>query len=216
MPHSAHRHFAALLVLLSGLAVPAGAAVVSGDLSLGNAPGGRGEQVRDAVVWLESVPDKLERRLATGGWRWIWQHRDPPRLPRLDQAGQRFRPHVLALAAGSKLEIRNADHVWHGTFSVSPARPFDLGKRSPGRADTLAFDSLGVVAVRCDIHPDMSAFVLVTPNHAFTRPNADGRWTLPELPAGHYVVHAWHPDRGELRKELDVPARGTMRLSLRW
>jgi hypothetical protein len=210
------RRLAALLALLAGLATPAAAGVVSGDLSLGGAPLPRGAQVRDAVVWLESVPDKVDRRIATGGWRWFWEKRARPRLPRLVESGQRFRPHVLALPVGSQLEIRNSDRVWHGAFSVSPAHPFDLGKRSPGHADTLAFDSLGVVAVRCDIHPDMSAFVLVTPNRAFARPDGDGRWTLPELPAGHYVLHAWHPDRGELRRELDVPARGTMQVSLHW
>ena len=177
---------------------------------------GPGTRARDTVVWLEQVPEKTERQLTHKPFRWFRHRRVAPPLPQIVESGRAFEPHVLAIAAGSTLVIRNQDKVWHGAFSVSPTRAFDLGKRAPGKADTLAFDRPGVVALRCDIHPAMSAFVIVTPNHAFTRPDSAGDWRLPDLPAGHYTVHAWQPAKGELRRGVDVPARGDVSLALHW
>ncbi|HEY6194131.1 MAG TPA: carboxypeptidase regulatory-like domain-containing protein [Candidatus Eisenbacteria bacterium] len=205
---------AALLVLLA--AAPASAGALRGNVANGRTAEIRRERARDTVVWLEQVPEKTERQLTHTRFRWFRHRRVAPPLPQIVESGRMFEPHVIALAAGGTLVIRNQDKVWHGAFSVSPARAFDLGKRAPGRADTLTFDRPGVVALRCDIHPAMSAFVIVTPNHAFTRPDSAGDWRLPDLPAGHYTVHAWHPAKGELRRGVDVPAKGAANLALRW
>jgi hypothetical protein len=203
-------------MLLALAATASTAGELRGDVSLGHPPDEHRAHVGDAVIWLEQIPEKTERKLTRTPFRWYWQRREPPHLTRIVQSGRNYHPHVVALAAGSALVIRNEDDVWHGPFSVSPTRGFDLGKLAPGRADTVSFDSTGVVAVRCDIFPDMSLFVVVTPNHAFTRPDESGKWRLPELPAGHYVVHAWHPDLGDSRREVDLPARGSVTLPLRW
>ena len=203
-------------MLLALAMVPASAGALNGSVALGRSPDAIRLRPQDAVVWLDQVPVKTERQHTRLPSRWFRHRRTPVQLPRIVESRQRYSPHIIALAAGSALVIRNEDKVWHGTFSVSLARTFELGKRPPGRADTLSFDSTGVVALRCDIHPAMSAFVVVTPNHAFTQPDAGGRWRLPDLPAGHYVVRAWHPDKGELRREVNVPARGTTSLQLRW
>src|SRR5262249_34673574 len=157
----------------------------------------------------EQVPDKVERRLVSGGRRWFWQHTRPPRAAStVLEVGRRFDPRVLVVAAGDPVVFRNADTVWHGAFSVSKGSGFELGKRAPGSVDTVRFERPGVVALRCDIHPEMSAFLVVTPNHAFARPEADGYWRLPDVPAGMYVVHAWHPDLPEMVRPVRMPAHG--------
>lgn len=204
-------------MLLLQLAAAAGAGQLRGSVALGHEGEEPRPHVHDTVVWLEQIPAKSEDKLTRAPFHWFWKRREaPPPLPQVVQSARRYHPHVIAVPAGSSLVIRNQDDVWHGPFSVSPARGFDLGKLAPGRADTVAFDSAGVVAVRCDIFPDMTLFVVVTPNHAYTQPDSAGRWRLPELPAGHYVVHAWHPDRGESRRETDLPAHGSVTLPLHW
>ena len=92
----------------------------------------------------------------------------------------------------------------------------ELGKRAPGAVDTLRFAKPGVVTLRCDIHPEMTGYVVVTPNHAFARADSAGLWRLPDLPAGEYVVHTWRPDRGETKHTVHMPAHGDTLLSLRW
>src|SRR5580765_3377053 len=210
-----HLLFTALLLVQA--AAVAGAGELHGNVLEGRAPEAKHTHAHDTVIWLEQVPDKTERQLTHVPTHWFWKHRLPPLpLRELVQSGRCYHPHVVAIPAGSELVVHNQDSVWHGPFSVSAARGFDLGKLAPGRADTLTFDSTGVVAVRCDIHPKMSAFVVVTPNHAFTQPDSAGDWRLPELPAGHYVVHAWNPDRGDSRYEVDLPAHGSVNLPVHW
>ena len=207
----------ALLAIPLAFAVARGnAGAIHGDVQFPKASG-RAPRAGDAVVWLEQVPPKVERRLVTGGRRWFWQHaRAQPPIPSMLEVGRRFAPRVLALPAGEPLEFRNDDRVWHGAFSVSKGASFELGKRAPGAVDTVRFAAPGVVALRCDIHPQMTAYVVVTPNHAFARPDSTGSWRLPDVPPGTYVVHAWHPDGREVQRQVVMPAHGDTLVSLRW
>lgn len=168
---------------------------------------------RAAAVWVDSLPERTERRLAEGPRRWFWQRRaTPPRLAEVRLSASRFVPRVSVVAVGGGLVVRNADRVWHGVFSVTPGHAFELGKRAPGRADTLHLDRSGAVTLRCDIHPDESGWLVVVPNHAFARTDAEGRWTLPELPAGRYTLRAWWPDGRTAERVVEVPAKGAARV----
>src|SRR2546421_530816 len=195
-------------VLLSLASGPAIAGSLRGTVEW---DGSRHPRYGDAVVWLARVPAKLEQRLRDGPTQHFWKHRPPVvPLPRVIETQRRYEPRVAAVPAGGRLVLENEDRIWHGPFSVSRAHPFDLGKRAPGQIDTLTFSRAGTVSLRCDIHPEMNSFVVVTPNHAFARPDSAGAWRLPDLPAGHYEVHAWHPGKGELHRKVEVPAKGTV------
>ncbi len=171
--------------------------------------------IGDAVVWIEQVPEKLERRLASGGRRWFWQKRPTaPKLACVVQHGHSFSPRVLVVTAGSRVEFRNTDRVYHNVFSVAAAKRFDLGKNAPGMADTIAFAKPGVVNLHCDIHPEELGFVVVVPNHALARPDSLGAFTLPALTPGTYRLHAWHPRLGELKRSIEVPKHGDVGLQL--
>lgn len=170
----------------------------------------------EAVVWIEAIPEKLEQKLANRRTGWLFKRTLPEPVASIVQVNQRFRPRVLAVPAGGRVEFRNADHVYHNTFSVSAAKRFDLGKYAPGRRDTVEFKRRGVINLHSDLYPEMLGFVVVTPNHAYARPDSLGRFQLPKLPAGRYTVRAWHPQRGELKRELEVPKRGDITLDLRF
>lgn len=207
-----------LLLVLCLLALDAGAGTISGRVQLGRASArGQGDAgVADAVVWVERVPDKVEAKLAGGSGWWIFRHAADTRPQRIVQADARFRPRVLATVAGHDVEFRNLDRVYHNVFSVSSARRFDTGKTAPGHADTIAFRRSGVVNVLCDVHPQEVAYVVVVPNHVMARPDSLGRYELPRLPEGDYVVHAWHPRCGELRRDASMPRKGDITLDLRF
>jgi hypothetical protein len=165
--------------------------------------------VSDAVIYIEAIPDKLEKKLSHRGW-----FSPKPRPPRVVQMDRRFLPRVLSVTPGTAVEFRNQDLEYHNAFSVSVAKRFDLGRYAPGKADTVKFDRAGVVNVHCDIHPDMSGYVVVVPNHAFDRPDSLGSYALPKLPPGKYSLRAWHPRLGELRRDVEMPKRGNLELSL--
>jgi hypothetical protein len=211
------RHAPSACVGLVLLATAACAGTLRGSAApRATAPGMERPDPRDVVIWLEAIPARSERVLALGtspGW---FRRRIPERAPALVQSGLRYEPSVVAVVVGRPVEVRNQDSVWHGAFSVTPGNGFDLGKRPPGRVDSIRFSRPGVVTVRCDIHPSMSATVVVTPNHARVRPDASGRWQLPPVPKGRYVLRAWAPGLEEIRREVRVPRWGFADVALRW
>ena len=206
-----------VIALIAAVVSTAGAGVLRGELTFAGSRG-RGRNYDDAVVWIAQLPDKVERKLLEVRGRWPWSKPKPLTLPvpRLVETGHHYEPRVTVVVAGSPIEVRNEDQVWHGTFSVTPGGTFDLGKRAPGSVDTVRFQQPGLFAMRCDIHPEMSGWVAVTPNHAYARVDQSGQWQLPALPPGEYELHAWHPDRGETHVGVHVPARGDTLIRLRW
>ena len=211
---------AAAIVALLWLFEPAAAGVLRGRLELSQGAKRQGEtpgmprpdaRLKDAVVYLERVPDAVESRLTRRGW-----FRRKPKPPRIVQANLRFAPRVLAVAAGTAVVLENDDEVYHNAFSVAASKRFDLGRYPPGYRDTLVFDRVGVTNLHCDVHPQELGFVVVVPNHAFARPDSLGRFSLPHLTPGTYVVRAFHPRRGERRKEVVMPARGDAAMELRF
>lgn len=208
---------AAIVVLLL-VTEPAAAGVLRGRLALSSSSQPKqpasetakpDPRLKDAVVYLERVPEAVERRLTQ---RWWFQPK--PRPPRVRQSDLRFTPRVVAVAAGSRIVFENADRVYHNAFSVSASKRFDLGRYPPGHLDTVAFDRAGVANLHCDVHPEELGFVVVCPNHAFARPDALGRFALPKLVPGVYVLRAWHPRRGESKREVVMPARGDLAVEL--
>jgi len=170
--------------------------------------------VSEAVIYIEKVPESVERKLSGRGGFALFRRAPKPWVPRIVQRNRMFAPRVLAIPAGTQVEFQNLDRVYHNAFSVSTARRFDLGKYAPGKTDTVKFDRAGVINLHCDIHPDMLGFIVVTPNHAYVRPDSLGHFTLPKLPAGPYTVRVWHARRGEIRRAIDMPARGDVDLDL--
>ncbi len=220
------RFTAALLPALLLLAPPAFAATaVTGTLRLSPAArsaaakhGGKTPQagVSEGVVWLEKIPERVEDQLAHPDPPWFLFWRQPeenPPLPVIAQEKETYSPRVLAVPVGSSIEFTNPDRLYHSTFSVSGAKRFDLGKTPPGRRDTVEFSRPGVINLHCEIHPRAVGYVVVTPNHAYASPDRSGHFRLPKMPPGRYVLHAWHPDRGDLRLPFDVPKRGSVALT---
>ena len=159
--------------------------------------------VHDAVLWIERIPAAADSALA---------HASRSR-PKLAQLEQRFVPRVVPVAIGGKVDFPNQDPIYHNVFSVSATRRFDLGKFSKGQSRSVTFPKAGVVNVYCDIHSDMAASIVVTPNHAFTQPAADGSYALPELPTGKYTLRVWHPDFGKFEREVDLSGDLTLMLA---
>lgn len=153
--------------------------------------------VTDAVVYVDELPEGAHVSI-------------PADMPRLAQRGQAFEPRVVVVPAGGSVDFPNFDPVYHNVFSVSPVKRFDLGKYPRGGSRSVTFPKPGVVNVFCDIHADMSAFILIVPQQAWARPAADGRFELDGLPPGRYTLRWWHPDFEGGSRTVDVPAEGVV------
>jgi plastocyanin len=112
-----------------------------------------------------------------------------PRRVTLSQKNKTFLPRLLAVPAGSTVDFPNNDGIFHNVFSLSGPQPFDLGLYRSGETRLRTFTAAGTYRVFCNIHPQMTAVIVVAPS-AFTALAApDGRFTL-DLPPGRYRVTA--------------------------
>jgi plastocyanin len=134
---------------------------------------------RRSVVYLETAP------------RAAFDPNEEPRAS-MDQRNENFVPHVLAIVAGTTVDFPNDDSTYHSVFSLSKPKPFNLGRYAAGRSKSVRFDQAGIVRVFCDIHSHMSAFILVFAHRYFAVTDDEGRYRLPNVPAGSYTLTVWN------------------------
>jgi plastocyanin len=127
-----------------------------------------------SVVYAESLDAATPRRAGTFA---------------LAQKNKSFQPNLLAIPVGSTVEFPNNDTIFHNVFSLSGPQPFDLGLYRAGASRTRAFGVVGAYRVFCNIHPQMTAFILVVPTPYVVVAGTDGRFVL-DLPAGRYRLTA--------------------------
>lgn len=114
-----------------------------------------------------------------------------PQKGEVDQKNLVFVPHVLAVPVGSTVAFMNSDKVNHNIFSADACKKFNLGTYNPGMTKTLVFDKPCVVNLLCNVHSEMSGFVVVTDNSYFNVTGADGKFAIKNVPAGTYEITAW-------------------------
>ena len=136
--------------------------------------------------------------------------------PVLNQQDITFVPHVLVVAAGGEVEIRNSDAILHNVHTRSRAnRPFNRSQLA-GMQLSKVFSEPEVVTVSCDVHSQMSAFIVVTPNGFFTQAGEDGTYTIPDVPAGEYQLVAWHEKYGTVSTDIEVTPGQTTQAELQF
>jgi plastocyanin len=182
----------------AALAVPAAAGTITGRVELVDKPGRRTTDLTDVVVYLDGVKARPKPATAT-----------------VVMKGKAFRPHVVAIPVGGTVEFPNEDPIFHNAFSVSGDNRFDLALYKRPKTGSQTFQHPGVVKVYCNIHPQMSAVVVVRDNAYFTKLAADGTFTLENVPAGKHTLKAWHERAGDAAVEVTVPERGAATAALR-
>lgn len=139
---------------------------------------------------------------------------EPTRFPWplvVEQRDMQFHPFVLIVPVGADVAFPNRDPFRHHVYSFSPAKTFELKLYGRDETRRVRFDRVGVVALGCNIHDDMSAFIRVvdTPYAAKTGPS--GEAVIKDLPTGAATLAVWHPYlRGghDLVREIALPDGG--------
>jgi plastocyanin len=127
-------------------------------------------------------------------------------LATMTQENRRFSPETLVIAAGSKVSFPNLDPIFHNVFSLSKAKTFDLGNYPKGETRMVTFSEPGIVYVGCQLHSNMSATIVVTPNGWNAKADRDGRFTIHDVPPGKYTIVAWHKAAGFFRQPIQIAA----------
>jgi plastocyanin len=115
----------------------------------------------------------------------------------IEQRNKTFAPHIMALPVGSTVSFPNFDPIFHNVFSLSRARPFDLGMYKNGDTREVRLDKPGIVRLGCNLHANMSAYLVVVDAPHYVIVNSDGTYSFKSLAPGKYRVQAWSEQSGE-------------------
>ncbi len=186
------------LALVILLAVSSQAATITGKVTVA-----RAKDNRDVVVYIGKIEGKKF---------------DPsPSDSRiLDQIYLTFKPHVLPILAGTRVKFPNSDEIRHNVFSPNAVdgKRFSLGTYAAGTSKDWVFVKPGVITLLCNVHIEMSAYIVVTETPYFAVTNAAGEYLIKDVPAGKYTINAWHERnvlndrRGFQSKTVDLTNAG--------
>lgn len=175
-------------MLLAGLSMAAWAGTIEGKVS--GRPG-------KSVVYVDAIPGKTFPA--------------PTQHPVMDQKGLMFQPHIMAVQQGATVQFLNSDSVQHNVFwpSISGNKKLghNMGTWPKGVHKDWKFDNPGVVPLLCNVHPDMSGYIIVSPTPYFAETDASGNYKIDNVPDGSYSVTAWH--EGLKPKTQPVKVAGT-------
>lgn len=111
----------------------------------------------------------------------------------VEQRDIQFQPFVTIVPVGSTVAFPNRDKVRHHVYSFSPARKFELKLYAREDDRAVTFDRAGIVALGCNIHDRMSAYVAVVDTPWAAKTDANGMVRLTGVPGGAMTVTVWHP-----------------------
>ena len=116
----------------------------------------------------------------------------------LDQTACIYTPHVLGLQAGQVVRIRNNDPTLHNVNVQPTNNPgFNIAQPIPGMTSERSFPNPEImITVRCDVHPWMRAYIGVVGHPFFAVSDAGGSFEIGSVPAGTYLLEAWHETLG--------------------
>jgi plastocyanin len=159
------------------LALLAGGAISYGGNVSGKISGGKGA----AVVYIDAIPGKT--------------FPPPEKHITMDQKSLQFEPHAIVVLVGSTVDFLNGDNVQHNIFwpSVSGNKKFshNMGTWPKGEIRSFKFDTPGIIPLLCNVHPEMSGYIIVAPTPYFAEADASGAYKIDNVPDGSYTVTAW-------------------------
>ena len=116
---------------------------------------------------------------------------------------KQFTPQAIAIPVGATVDFPNQDAIFHNIFSVSTPNQFDLGLYKGGSSKKQAFDSPGVVKVFCNVHPQMTATIVVVPTSFMVSTDKSGNFSFSNVPPGIYEIKVY-ADEGQAVQKIDI------------
>ena len=181
------------LITLAAVVVMFSLAASAGTIS-GKVSGVTGE----SVVYVEAVAGKTFPA--------------PTEKPLIDQKGLMFTPHIVAVEQGATVEFLNSDTVAHNVFWISVGGNkklgHNLGTWPKGEKRAFKFDNPGAIPLLCNVHPEMSGYIVVSPTPYFVVTDKSGSYKIENVPDGSYTVTAWHEGAKNSSKPVTVAGEG--------
>jgi len=142
----------------------------------------------------------------------------PAQPLQVDQKSLLFQPHILVAPVGATVEFLNSDKVQHNIFwpaiNGNKKLGHNMGTWPTGEKRAFKFEAPGIVPLLCNVHPEMSGYIIVTPTPYYAETDASGNFTIPNVPDGSYTVTAWHEGYKNQSKPVTVAGKAAAEFSL--
>jgi plastocyanin len=184
---------AAISVLVTGLALTLGdvgkANEIKGKVSVQGI-----KSAENIAVYVDVIPEK--------------NFEAPKGHVVVDQHKMAFAPHVVIVQQGTTVEFLNSDSVGHNVYwpSISGNKKLahNLGTWPKGEKKPFQFSDLGVASLLCNVHPEMSGYVVVVPTPYFAVTDKDGNFEIKNVPPGKYTLKTWSEDGKPATQTVDL------------
>jgi len=179
----------------------------------------------DAIIYIEKVGDNNftpvkkeqvpEIKPGSVGTKAAGSSRE---YPVMDQLNIAFTPHVLPVLKGSVVDFPNSDTVRHNVFSPDKTPGSDvkinLGTYPTGTIKAVNVTGTGSMDLLCNVHSEMSGFIVSLDNPYFTVTDRKGNFTIDNVPPGTYTLKTWHEGYKGVSQEVTVEAGKVVELKL--
>jgi plastocyanin len=194
MEHNYPRRLSLLGILFSCLITFTASGASAGTIQ-GKVTGASGP----SVVYVDSIPGKTFPA--------------PTQHAQVDQRGLAFDPKLAVIQTGTTVDFQNDDSVQHNVFWPSVGgnkkEAHNMGTWPKGDKRSYKFTQSGAVPLLCNVHPEMSGYIVVSPTPYFAETDASGNYSLQNVPDGKYSVVAWHEGSKPQVKPVVVNGTGT-------
>ena len=182
-----------LMIFVGAISAIAVAGTLEGKVSTGN-----------SVVYVDAIPGK--------------SFPAPARNVTVSQHGLQFAPHIIVVQEGTTVDFRNDDPVQHNIFwpSVGGNKKdaHNMGTWPQGDKRSYKFDHPGVVPLLCNVHSEMSGYIIVSPTPYFAETDAAGNFHIDNIPDGKYTVVAWPEGSKPDKKAVAVAGTANVEFAL--
>ncbi len=128
----------------------------------------------------------------------------------MNQRDLKFQPHVLVVLKGTTVDFMNDDNTLHNVFwpDIGGNRKLarNLGTWPKGQHKSFTFDNLGAAPLLCNVHQEMSGYVVVVPTPYFAVTDSKGDYEIKDVPPGKYTLKTWSEEGKPVTKSVDVGA----------
>jgi plastocyanin len=150
------------------------------------------------AVYVDAIPDK--------------KFDAPAQHVVVDQKKMEFIPRVVVILQGTTVDFTNSDPVGHNVYwpSISGNKKLthNLGTWPKGEKKSFQFNDLGVASLLCNVHPEMSGYVVIVATPYFAVTDKDGNYEIKNVPAGKYTLKSWSEDGKPTTQSVEVTASG--------
>jgi plastocyanin len=132
----------------------------------------------------------------------------PAKHVTMDQKHMEFVPHVLVVQKGTAVDFLNSDATMHNVFwpDIGGDKKLkgNLGTWPQGQKKSYTFNDVGAASLLCNVHPEMSGYVVIVPTPYFATTDSNGEYVIKDVPAGKYTLKTWSEEGKPTTQSVDV------------